>query len=199
MLSPNTLVNLCTKQSLPPAYPRLLWVCAPSSPSQGGDEAPLFHSTRWVPPHLSAQFPCCRPLPANMKGPGIEKQNPSRRVRLLPPSRRFKPQGLRVVPSGTCLLKGRSFPANAPYVVATRSGKLTQKDNADNGVQFIIPVGPRQSLLLAKDLTSYPKCTCSNPSSPPPTKFSETSLKEKKDTIKVNPRFLCLKPVICMP
>ena len=36
-------------------------------------------------------------------------------------------------------------------VVATRSGKLTQKDNADNGVQFIIPVGPRQSLLLAKD------------------------------------------------
>ena len=28
--------------------------------------------------------------------------------------------------------------------------KLTQKDNADSGVQFITPVGPRQSLLLAK-------------------------------------------------
>ena len=37
-------------------------------------------------------------------------------------------------------------------VVATRSGnKLTQKDNADSGVQFITPAGPRQSLLLAKD------------------------------------------------
>ena len=35
-------------------------------------------------------------------------------------------------------------------VVATRSGnKLTQKDNADSGVQFITPLGPRQSLLLA--------------------------------------------------
>ena len=29
--------------------------------------------------------------------------------------------------------------------------KLTQKDNADRGVQFITPEGPRQSLLLAKD------------------------------------------------
>ena len=28
--------------------------------------------------------------------------------------------------------------------------KLTQKDNADSGVQFITPAGPRQSLLLAK-------------------------------------------------
>ena len=37
-------------------------------------------------------------------------------------------------------------------VVATVSGnKLTQKDNADSGVQFITPAGPRQSLLLAKD------------------------------------------------
>ena len=42
-----------------------------------------------------------------------------------------------------------SFGCNA---VATRPGnKLTQKDNADSGVQFIIPVGPRQSLLLAND------------------------------------------------
>ena len=29
--------------------------------------------------------------------------------------------------------------------------KLTQKDNADSGVQFITPAGLRQSLLLAKD------------------------------------------------
>ena len=28
--------------------------------------------------------------------------------------------------------------------------KLTQKDNADSGMQFIMPAGPRQSLLLAK-------------------------------------------------
>ena len=29
--------------------------------------------------------------------------------------------------------------------------ELTQKDNADSGVQFITPAGPKQSLLLAKD------------------------------------------------
>ena len=33
--------------------------------------------------------------------------------------------------------------------------KLTQKDNADSGVQFITPVGPRQSLLLAKDPNQF--------------------------------------------
>ena len=36
-------------------------------------------------------------------------------------------------------------------VVATRSGKQTQKDSADSGVQLITLAGPRQSLLLAKD------------------------------------------------
>ena len=36
-------------------------------------------------------------------------------------------------------------------VVATRSGKQTQKDNADSGVQFITLAGPRQSLLLTND------------------------------------------------
>ena len=36
-------------------------------------------------------------------------------------------------------------------VVATRSRKQTQKGNADSGVQFITPTGPRQSLLIAKD------------------------------------------------
>ena len=53
--------------------------------------------------------------------------------------------------------------------------KLTLKDNADSGVQFITPAGPRQSLLLLKDLNQtypkvsfcenliYPKCTCPNP------------------------------------
>ena len=40
----------------------------------------------------------------------------------------------------------------AGSVVATLPGnKLTQKDNADSGVPFITPGGPRQSLLLAKD------------------------------------------------
>ena len=33
--------------------------------------------------------------------------------------------------------------------------KLTQKDNADSGVQFITPVDPRQSLLLAKDPNQF--------------------------------------------
>ena len=34
--SPNMRIDLCTKKSLPPAYSRLLWVCASSSPSQAG-------------------------------------------------------------------------------------------------------------------------------------------------------------------
>ena len=38
-LNPSTLLDLCTEQS-PPAYSRLLWVPAPSSPSQGCDQAP---------------------------------------------------------------------------------------------------------------------------------------------------------------
>ena len=36
-------------------------------------------------------------------------------------------------------------------VIATLSGKQTHLDNADSGVQFITLVGPRQSLILAKD------------------------------------------------
>ena len=36
-------------------------------------------------------------------------------------------------------------------VVATPGNTLTEKDNADSGVQFITPAGPRQSLLSAKD------------------------------------------------
>ena len=68
------------------------------------------------------------PLPANLKGLGVEKQNPSRRARRLPPSRRLELQVHGVVPNGTCLLKVRSFPAHAPNVVATRSGKQTHSD-----------------------------------------------------------------------
>ena len=33
--------------------------------------------------------------------------------------------------------------------------KLSKKYNADSGVQFIAPVGPRQSLLLAKDPNQF--------------------------------------------
>ena len=38
---------------------------------------------------------------------------------------------------------------------AFRGNKLTQKDNADSGVQFITLAGPRQSLLLAKDPNQF--------------------------------------------
>ena len=46
---------------------------------------------------------------------------------------------------------------------------LTQKDNADSGVQFITPAGPRQSALSQGPPTSfcenhiYPKCMRPNP------------------------------------
>ena len=33
--------------------------------------------------------------------------------------------------------------------------KLTQKDNANSGVQFITPAGQMQSLLLAKDSNQF--------------------------------------------
>ena len=45
-LNPSTRVDLCTKQSLP-AYSRLLWVPSPSSPSQGGDQAPSSTLPGW--------------------------------------------------------------------------------------------------------------------------------------------------------
>ena len=57
--------------------------------------------------------------------------------------------------------------------------KLMQKDNADSGVQFITPAGPRQSLLLAKDADQicenivYPKCI----------RFPETNLNKGKRKI----------------
>ena len=50
------------------------------------------------------------------------------------------------------LLLGKHIQDGSPTVVARHSGnKLTQKDNADSGVQFTTLAGPRQSLLLAKD------------------------------------------------
>ena len=53
----------------------------------------------------------------------------------------------------TCLLRNLYAGQEATVsVVAMRSGKQTHSEgNADSGVQFITPAGPRQSLLLAKD------------------------------------------------
>ena len=84
---------------------------------------PPLPSYRGAPPHLSTQFPGCYSLSAKAKKLGIERPNSSRGARRLPPSRRFKLQSLRVASNETCLLKVRSFPANAPNVVATHSGK----------------------------------------------------------------------------
>lgn len=53
---------------------------------------------------------------------------------------------------GTRVYLGGFMLISVVFVIAMRLGnKLTQKDNADSGVQFITPAGPRQSLLLAKD------------------------------------------------
>ena len=67
-----------------------------------------------------------------------------------------------------------------------------------SGAQFITPAGPRQSLLLAKDLDQFlwkpyvPQVYMPKPTSSNSLKLVWT--KEKKDTIKVNPWFMCLKP-----
>ena len=56
--------------------------------------------------------------------------------------------------------------------------KLTQKDNADSGVQFITRVGPRQSPLLAKNRDQFlwkPYVKTHLP------KFLETSLDKVKE------------------
>ena len=69
----------------------------------------------------------------------------------------------------------------------------TQKDNADSGVQFITPAGPRQSLLLAKDPDQhcenllYPRCTCLNP----PTQIPWDLHKPRKMQIPITPSFTC--------
>ena len=46
-------------------------------------------------------------------------------------------------------------PMDRGTVVATPSGKQTQKDNADSGVQPITQAGPRQSLLFAKEADEF--------------------------------------------
>ena len=79
-----------------------------------------------------------------------------------------------------------------------QGNKLTQKDNEDSGVQFITPAGPRQTLVLAKNPDQFlgkpyiPWAYMPKPTSPNSLKLVWT--KEKKDTIKVNPWFICLKP-----
>ena len=70
----------------------------------------------------------CHSLPAKAKKPGVDRLNSSRVLRRLPPSRRFKPQSLRVASNETCLLKVKSFLANALSVVPTRSGKQTHSE-----------------------------------------------------------------------
>ena len=70
-----------------------------------------------------------------------------------------------------------------------------------SGVQFIIPEGPRQSLLLTKDPTSicgnllYPMCTCPNP---PPQ--SHEAYKGRVNTITITLSFTCyvLKQLISL-
>ena len=59
--------------------------------------------------------------------------------------------------------------------------KLTQKDNADSGVQFITPAGPKQSLLLAKDLFVKTLYTLSVLAQTHLPKFLETSLDKVKE------------------
>ena len=89
---------------------------------------PPIPPSQWASPHLSTQFPCCHSLPAKAKKPGIERLHSSRGAKCLPPSRRFKPQSLRVASNETHLLQVRSFPAHAPNVVAMHSGKQTHSE-----------------------------------------------------------------------
>ena len=71
--------------------------------------------------------------------------------------------------------------------------KLTRKDNADSGVQFITLAGPRQSLLLAKDSDQFLWKPLSVHAQTHLPKFSETSLNKGKE------RYNQSKPMICMP
>ena len=75
--------------------------------------------------------------------------------------------------------------ASCPPVVAMVSGKQTDsQDNADSGVQFITPAGPRQSLLLAKDPDQFFVKTLYTLSVGAQThlpKFPETSLNKGKE------------------
>ena len=131
------------------------------------------------------------------RSPDIEKQNPSRRARHFPPSRRFDPQGLGVVPYGTYLLEVRSFPANAPNVVATHSGKQPHSEGQrrqwsaayyTGGPKAESPLsqGPRPVFVK----TLYTLSACAQTHLP---KFPETSLNKGKE------RYNQSSPVIHMP
>ena len=67
-------------------------------------------------------------------------------------------------------------------VVATRSCKQTQKDNADSGVQFMTRVGPRQSPLNQGPRPVFVKTlyTLSVHAQTHFPKFAETSLNKRK-------------------
>ena len=103
-------------------------VCTSPTPPQGVDQALSSTLQGGNLPYLSAQFPCCHPLPLNMEGPGVKKLNLSRRTRCLPPSRRSELWGLGGAPNGNCLLKVMSFLANAPNVIAKRSGEQAHSE-----------------------------------------------------------------------
>ena len=63
-----------------------------------------------------------------------------------------------------------------------KENKLTQKDSADSGVQFITLAGPRQSLLLAKDPDQFlwkPLVYMLKPTSPNSLKLVWTKEKER--------------------
>ena len=85
-----------------------------------------------------------------------------------------------------------------PDVISTRCGtQLPQKDSADGGLPIITPAAPRQSLLLAKDPTSFSELL-RYPSVRAQTRlpsFLETSLdKVKGYSIRVKPGFMPHKP-----
>ena len=125
-----------------------------------------------------------------MKDLGVEKQNPSRMGRRLPPSRTFELQGLGVVPNGTCLFKLRSFPAHAPNVVATRSGKQTHSEGQCRQWSVVYYTGgPKAESPLSQGpqrvfmITLYTVSVRAQTHLP---KFFETSLKKGKERYKVN-------------
>ena len=129
-LNPSRLVDLCTKLSLLPAYSRLLWVPAPSSPSKGGNKAP---SSTLPGGFLLLTWALSSPAAAHYllmwKVRALRSRIlPEGRGAFPPPPRRFELQSLGVASNETCLHKVRSFPTNAPNVIATLSGKQTHSE-----------------------------------------------------------------------
>ena len=52
---------------------------------------------------------------------------------------------------GLLIASKRGSKKDFDRAITPAGNKFTQKDNADSGVQFIKPAGPRRSFLLAKD------------------------------------------------